>query len=130
MAAGAASGAMQNRVMPEMAAVQEHATEAAALLKALANDQRLLVLCALLGKSLSVGEINERVALSQSALSQHLAVLRSAGLVTTRRQSQTIHYALAEGPALKIMEVLYEAFCAPGPSKARARPPVSKSGRR
>jgi len=130
MPAGAASGAMQNRVMPEMAAVQEHATEAAALLKALANDQRLLVLCALLGKSLSVGEINERVPLSQSALSQHLAVLRSAGLVTTRRQSQTIHYGLADGPALKIMEVRYEAFCAPGASKARGRPPVSKSGKR
>ena len=61
MAAGSASGAMRNRVMPEVAAVREHATEAAALLKALANDQRLLVLCALLDTSLSVGEINERV---------------------------------------------------------------------
>lgn len=96
-----------------MAAIQEHAHEAAAFLKALANDQRLLVLCSLLEGSLSVGEINERVPLSQSALSQHLGVLREAGLVTTARQSQTIYYALARGPALQIMEVLYSAFCAP-----------------
>lgn len=130
MAAAAASGATQSRVMPEMAAVQEHASEAAALLKALANDQRLLVLCALLGQSLSVGEINDRVPLSQSALSQHLAVLRAAGLVGTRRQSQTIYYALAPGPALKIMEVLYEAFCAPPAPKARAKSSVRKSGKR
>jgi DNA-binding transcriptional ArsR family regulator len=103
-----------------MASVQEHAGEAAALLKALANDQRLLVLCSLLDGPLSVGEINERVELSQSALSQHLAVLRSARIVTTRRESQTIYYGLAEGPALKIMEVLYDAFCAPGAPRPKA----------
>ncbi|MEI8296637.1 MAG: metalloregulator ArsR/SmtB family transcription factor [Pseudomonadota bacterium] len=95
------------------AAVQEHAAEAAALLRALGNDQRLLVLCALLDGPLSVGEINARVELSQSALSQHLAVLRTAGIVTTRRESQTIHYSLVPGPALAILEVLYAAFCAP-----------------
>lgn len=130
MAAGSASGAMRNRVMPEVAAVREHATEAAALLKALANDQRLLVLCALLDTSLSVGEINERVPLSQSALSQHLAVLRSAGLVTTRRKSQTIYYTLAKGPTLKIMEVLYQAFCSPSAPKSRAISSTGKSGKR
>ena len=104
-----------------MAAIQEHATEAAAFLKALANDQRLLMLCCLLEGSLSVGEINERVPLSQSALSQHLGVLRDAGLVTTTRQSQTIYYALAKGPALQIMEVLYTAFCGPAASKRDAK---------
>jgi ArsR family transcriptional regulator, virulence genes transcriptional regulator len=102
------------------AAVQEHASDAAALLRALGNDQRLLVLCALLDGPLSVGEINARVELSQSALSQHLAVLRTAGIVTTRRESQTIHYSLVPGPALAIMEVLYAAFCAPK-SRHRAR---------
>ena len=127
MSAGTTSGATQHRVMPAVAAVQEHATEAAALLKALSNDQRLLVLCALLTGSLSVGEINERVPLSQSALSQHLAVLRAAGVVTTRRQSQTIYYALAQGPALKIMQVLYDAFCAPN---TRKRASIGKSGKR
>ncbi len=105
----------QVRVMPAMAEVREHATEAAAFLKAMANDQRLLVLCALLDGPLSVGDINERVPLSQSSLSQHLGVLREAGLVYTTRQSQTIYYTLARGPALQIMEVLYSAFCAPAP---------------
>ena len=110
-----------------MTEVREHATEAAAFLKALANDQRLLVLCALLEGPLSVGDINERVSLSQSALSQHLGVLRDAGLVTTSRQAQTIQYTITPGPALKIMEVLYAAFCAPGaaaarPGKSRCRP--------
>jgi len=123
MAANPASAALQNRSLPKMAAVQEHVGDAAALLKALANDQRLLVLCSLLDGPLSVGEINERVELSQSALSQHLAVLRTARIVTTRRESQTIYYALAEGPALKVMEVLYEAFCAP-------QVPTAKAGRR
>ena len=90
-------------------------------MKALANDQRLLVLCALLDGELSVGEINARVPLSQSALSQHLSVLREAGLVTTTRQSQTIYYALARGPALNIMEVLYSAFCDPGAAAEKVK---------
>ena len=122
-----AGAKMRGRIMPGMSEVREHATEAAAFLKALANDQRLLVLCALLEGPLSVGDINERVPLSQSALSQHLGVLRDAGLVTTTRQSQTIYYTLAPGPALQIMEVLYATFCAPTgdaprPKKARCRP--------
>ena len=109
-----------------MAAVQENATEAAAFLKALANDQRLLVLCSLLEGPLSVGEINELVPLSQSALSQHLCVLREAGLVSTNRQAQTIYYSLAQGPALQIMEVLYGAFCAPAAPGAHTK--KSKGG--
>ena len=121
MATEVASREGKVRLLPAMAAIRGHATEAAAFLKALANDQRLLMLCCLLEGSLSVGEINERVPLSQSALSQHLGVLREAGLVTTTRQSQTIYYALAKGPALKIMEVLYTAFCAPAASKRDAK---------
>ena len=118
-----AAGKMRGQIMPGMAEVREHATEAAAFLKALANDQRLLVLCALLEGALSVGDINERVPLSQSALSQHLSVLREAGLVTTARQSQTIYYRLASGPALQIMEVLYATFCAPSATSPRAKKP-------
>ena len=124
MSLQAAKRARRQRFQPELAAVREHATEAAGFLKALANDQRLLVLCSLLDGPLSVGEINERVQVSQSALSQHLGVLRDAGLVTTDRQSQTIYYALSPGPALQIMEVLYSAFCAPAtvkPVRKRAK---------
>jgi ArsR family transcriptional regulator, virulence genes transcriptional regulator len=113
MPATAVSTVLQKRGPAAMAAVKEHAGEAAELLKALASEQRLLVLCCLLEGPRSVGEINERVLLSQSALSQHLAVLREAGLVTTERQSQTIRYALAPGPTVRIMEVLYSEFCTP-----------------
>jgi DNA-binding transcriptional ArsR family regulator len=121
MSAETVSGTGQGRVLPEIAVMRDHATEAATFLKALANDQRLLVLCCLIDGALSVGEINERVPLSQSALSQHLGVLREAGLVTTSRQSQTVYYALAQGPALKIMEILYTAFCSPAASKTRGK---------
>ena len=117
----------QQRSCNDLRDLQEHATEAAALLKALANEQRLQVLCCLLNGAKSVGEINEQMSLSQSALSQHLSVLRSSGLVTTRRESQTIHYSLAPGPALKIMKILYDTYCAPPSSKVRHRPTNRKT---
>lgn len=113
-----------------MTVLQDHAAEAAAFLKALGNDQRLLILCALLDGSLSVGEINERVPLSQSALSQHLGVLRDAALVTTTRKSQTIYYALTQGPALEIMQVLYTTFCAPPASNGSTKRVKRRLGRR
>ncbi|MEO8802876.1 MAG: metalloregulator ArsR/SmtB family transcription factor, partial [Rudaea sp.] len=69
------------------------------------------------GGELSVGQINERVDLSQSALSQHLARLREEGLVTTRRESQTIYYMLASGPVQPIIAALHEVYCGK-PSKA------------
>ncbi len=118
------------RISPMMAAVRDHATEAAAFLKALANDQRLLVLCALMDAELSVGEINEWVQLSQSALSQHLGILRDAGLVVTTRQSQTIYYKIARGPALQVMEVLYTAFCQRAAAKRSRKRTKGKACRR
>ncbi len=123
-------GATYKRVLPALEVMQDHAVEAATFLKALANDQRLLTLCCLIDGPLSVGEINQRVPLSQSSLSQHLGVLRDAGLVTTNRKSQTVYYALAQGPALKIMEILYSAFCAPPASKTRVKRAKVKSARR
>lgn len=120
MPAATATSAKRDRMIAG-AAMRDHATEAAAFLKALANEQRLLVLCSLLNGPLSVGEINTRVPLSQSALSQHLGVLRDAGLVVTTRQSQTIYYAVAQGPALQVMEILYGAFCQPASAKGRGR---------
>ncbi len=89
----------------------EQADRAADLLKALSNAQRLRVLCLLADAEFSVGELNERLELSQSALSQHLAVLREHGLVSTRRESQTIYYALAEGPVRKVIATLHDIYC-------------------
>ncbi|NVJ51022.1 MAG: winged helix-turn-helix transcriptional regulator [Gammaproteobacteria bacterium] len=91
--------------------LKPHAAEASRLLKALSNESRLLILCLLSQQELSVSEINEKVSISQSALSQHLAVLRADGLVETRRQSQTIYYALAKGPAEKIINTLHGIYC-------------------
>ena len=91
--------------------MKPHADRAARLLRSLANEQRLLLLCNLLDGPMSVGELNERVALSQSALSQHLAVLREAGVVTTERRAQSILYALPRGPVIDIIRVLKHEFC-------------------
>jgi len=91
--------------------MQPHAQQAAELLKALANEQRLMILCHLVQGSLSVGELNERLPLSQSALSQHLAVLRKSGIVHTERESQTIHYSLRPGVVTRLLGVLHDEFC-------------------
>jgi ArsR family transcriptional regulator, virulence genes transcriptional regulator len=91
--------------------IRAHAGKAAALLKALANEQRLMILCNLMERRLSVGELNERVNLSQSALSQHLAVLRETGIVSTERESQTILYSLHAGAATRIISILYKEYC-------------------
>jgi DNA-binding transcriptional ArsR family regulator len=93
------------------AALREHATDAARLMKALGNENRLMILCVLAEGELSVGELNERIPLSQSALSQQLSRLRTEGLVTTRRESQTIFYALSPGPADRIIKVLHDIYC-------------------
>jgi DNA-binding transcriptional ArsR family regulator len=80
--------------------------EASALLKAMANDNRLRILCLLDGTELSVTELNQRLSLSQSALSQHLAILRRENLVSTRRESQTIYYSLHGKRARTLIEAL------------------------
>ncbi|SIQ63186.1 transcriptional regulator, ArsR family [Solilutibacter tolerans] len=98
--------------LPDSNLMRRHVSDAARMLKALANEKRLLLLCQLVEGECSVGELNARVDLSQSALSQHLALLREDGLVTTRRESQTIHYALAEGPARDILKTLHDIYCA------------------
>jgi Predicted transcriptional regulators len=106
----------------DLSAMQAHAGDAARLLKALANERRLQVLCLLAEGERSVGELNELLDLSQSALSQHLAVLREEGLVQTRREAQTIHYSLMPGPAAQVMETLHCIYCGPAaaPGKKRA----------
>jgi DNA-binding transcriptional ArsR family regulator len=88
-----------------------HAGEAADFLKALANDQRLAILCTLLDGPRSVGQINESVELSQSALSQHLAVLRDNELVNTEKQSQTVYYTLHDDKTKRLLELLHDCIC-------------------
>ena len=108
--------------------MQEGATQAAALLRAVGNEHRLLVLCLLIEHGeLSVGALNEYFSLSQSALSQHLAVLREEGLVLTRRDAQTIYYSLAPGPAAAVMHTLHDIYCAPAVG-AGARKATRRNG--
>lgn len=89
------------------------AGEAAALLKALAHDARLMVLCQLLDGEHSAGALQEGAGLSQSALSQHLARLREEGLVATRREAQTIYYRLADPKVARVLETLAAIYCPP-----------------
>jgi DNA-binding transcriptional ArsR family regulator len=91
--------------------MRPHAERAAELLRALANEQRLLVLCNLLDGPLTVSELNERVDLSQSALSQHLAVLRESGIVSAERQAQNVRYSLPKGVVPRLIAVLRDEYC-------------------
>ena len=94
-----------------VAALQEKADYVADRLALVANAKRLLILCELVKGERSVGSLQSAVGLSQSALSQHLAKLREAGMVTTRRESQTIHYRISDPDLEVLMAALYEAFC-------------------
>lgn len=88
------------------------AADAAELLRSLANQQRLLILCHLVSEGeLSVRALGERVNLSQSALSQHLARLRHNRLVTFRREAQTLHYRILDPKAELVLELLRDLFC-------------------
>ncbi|MFT4694842.1 MAG: DNA-binding transcriptional ArsR family regulator [Francisella sp.] len=88
-----------------------NAKQASSLLKAISHESRLLILCLLLRKEMSVGELAEFSDLSQSAFSQHLSVLRKEGLVQTRKESQTVYYSIKDPAVKKILEVLYNIYC-------------------
>lgn len=96
----------------EQAFLQQGAARAATLLRAVGNERRLLVLCLLIEHGeLSVGGLLERIPLSQSALSQHLARMREEGLVAYRRESQTLYYRIADPDAQKLVAALKSIFC-------------------
>ena len=105
--------------------MSQHAGTAARLLKALANEKRLMVLCLLAEGERAVGDLNALLDLSQSALSQHLAVLRDENLVQTRREAQSILYSLAPGPAFQVIQTLHNIYCAPG--GASTSPPLKEA---
>ena len=108
-------------------ALTDKAEQASQLLKSLANDQRLLILCHLSEGEKSVGELERLVDLSQSALSQHLARLRRDELVSIRRQAQTIYYSIASPEAGAVLETLYAIYCA---DEADAPRRAAATGRR
>lgn len=93
--------------------LEPRAEEAAALLTAMANPKRLLILCNLLEQERSVNELSRIVGLEQSPLSQHLSKLRALGLVKTRREGQSIYYRLASEPVTQVLATLYDIYCRP-----------------
>lgn len=93
-----------------VAQLREKSKAVTSLLKAIANENRLMILCHLIGQEMSVSELNERLDLSQSALSQHLAVLRRDRLVQTRRESQTIYYSLHGDKAMHLISTLHRLY--------------------
>ena len=99
-------------------AMREAAEAACALMKALSNPDRLLLLCELAEGERNVGELQEKVGVQQPTLSQQLAVLREEELVSTRRDGKNIYYSIADSRVLAVLQVLYAQYCAP-PAKGR-----------
>lgn len=96
----------------DMAELEAKAAEAAALLKLMANENRLLILCRLALKGeMAVGDLAAAVGLGQSALSQHLAKMRADGLLATRREAQTVFYRIADANAQRLLMLLKDIFC-------------------
>ncbi len=95
----------------EVEALEDNAERAAALLRSIGSKWRLLILCQLVKGEKSVGELERVIGLSQSALSQHLMVLRRNELVQTRRAAQMIYYSLASAEVTAILTTLYNLYC-------------------
>jgi len=96
----------------ELQELTEQAAAAARMLKLLGNEYRLLILCFLIAHGeMKVGELVEAVGLSQSALSQHLALLRDDGLIAFRREAQTLYYSVADPRAARILKLLKDVYC-------------------
>jgi len=96
----------------ELEVLTEQAAAAARMLKLLGNEHRLLILCFLIAQGeMRVGDLVDAVGLSQSALSQHLALLREDGLVAFRRESQTLYYRVCDPRAARILKLLKDLYC-------------------
>lgn len=91
--------------------MEKSALAASRLLKVLANPARLMILCRLIEREQSVGELWAKSSLSQSALSQHLSVLRKNKLVKVRKEAQTVYYSLNDTKSIAILETLYKLYC-------------------
>lgn len=99
-------------ITPKTVSFAGQAAEAVVVLKSIAHEGRLLVLCYLSeAGELSVGELVDKIDLSQSALSQHLAKLRAEGLVATRKSSQTVYYRIADPRVLTLLATLHDLYC-------------------
>ncbi|MBX3659156.1 MAG: helix-turn-helix transcriptional regulator [Ramlibacter sp.] len=108
---------MTEEAVIELDAMRAAAQSACALMKVLANPDRLLLLCELAEGERNVGELEEALGIVQPTLSQQLTVLRNESLVSTRREGRNIYYEMASPQALAVMQVLYAQFCQPAKPK-------------
>ena len=96
----------------DLSALRHNAGAAASMLRAVANERRLMILCLLIAdEELSAGELAQEIGLSQSATSQHLAKMREEGLITFRRESQTVHYRIADSDVKRLIATLKTIYC-------------------
>lgn len=95
----------------DISEIEQKSGEASALLKLLSNQHRLLILCHLVEGELCVSDLEERLHISQSSLSQHLARLREQRVVDFRKESTTVYYHIADARAERVLQTLYEIFC-------------------
>lgn len=111
---------MQTFASKQIKDMERAALRAAGLMRALANEKRLMLLCNLVRGEMSVGALCEAVGLSQTNCSQQLALLRREGHVVTRRDGQTIYYSIAGEEVPRIVHVLYDLYCCrPRPRQAQ-----------
>ncbi|MFC3532137.1 ArsR/SmtB family transcription factor [Vogesella facilis] len=97
----------------DLTVLHDNAARAAALLKSLANEDRLLLLCQLVDGEKTVSELERLTGIRQPTLSQQLGVLRNEALVTTRREGKWIYYRVASEQALRMLDTLYQLYCEP-----------------
>ena len=102
---------MPTRTVIDPEALRAASGEAVGVLKVLANEERLLLLCQLSQAEMSVGELEEQLGIRQPTLSQQLGVLRTQGVVDTRREGKRIYYRIADPSLLQIIAVLYRLYC-------------------
>ena len=98
-------------VSPELQSLMQKARKASDFLKAIAHENRLVILCLLSERERSVTELEELLALSQATVSQQLARLRHEGLVETRRDGRSIYYSLADETTRRFIQAIYDKFC-------------------
>lgn len=126
---GTAGGQRPRDEDMEIARLEKSSEEASRLLTAMANRKRLLILCHLAEGELTVAELEGRVRLSQSAVSQHLSKLRAWNLVDGERAGQSVRYRLTSGPARVVIETLYDVYCGPTASRRHRTPGQDRSAR-
>jgi ArsR family transcriptional regulator len=112
---------IQENLAVDLVDLQNAATAASSLLKVLANQDRLLLLCQMTQGEFCVSDLEEMTGIRQPTLSQQLTVLRDEEMVTTRREGKQIFYTIASKEALAVLQVLYEQFCKPAKRKGKSK---------